>query len=139
MSNNMDFYSHKAPMPLGSYPHAKRVGSLLFLSGIGPRQRGTTQIPGLTMDASGRRLSYDITVQTLAVFKNVRSILEEAGSDWEHLVDVTVFLTNIGDDFAAFNKVWREHFPQSPPCRTTVQVTALPSPISIELKCIATI
>jgi 2-aminomuconate deaminase len=127
------------PAPVGRYPHARRAGGLLFLSGIGPRQPGTDRIPGAQLDGSGAVVSYDIEAQCRAVFRNVRLVLEQEGSSWERLVDVTVFLTNLKDDFPTFNRVWAEHFPEHPPCRTTVEVTRLPTPIAIELKCVATI
>lgn len=133
--------SRRAPEPAGAYPHAKRVGNLLFLSGMGPRQRGTDRIPGVELDAAGRVLSYDIEAQCRAVFENVRVVLEEAGSAWEKIVDVTVFLTDMRD-FPVYNRVYAEYFagPGRPnPARTTVQVAALPTPIAIELKVIATL
>jgi 2-aminomuconate deaminase len=132
-------HSSKAPEPVGLYPHARRVGDLLFLSGVGPRKRGSKEIPGVTLDASGKVVSYDIETQCRSVFDNVRWILEDAGSGWGKLVDVTVFLTDMQRDFAAYNKLYAEYFKDNQPCRTTIQVTALPTPIAIELKCIATI
>jgi 2-aminomuconate deaminase len=132
-------HSSKAPEPVGLYPHARRVGNLLFLSGVGPRKRGSKDIPGVTLDAQGKVVAYDIETQCRSVFDNVRYILEEAGSGWDKLVDVTVFLTDMQRDFAAYNKLYAEYFKDNQPCRTTVQVTALPTPIAIELKCIATI
>ena len=134
-----DILSSKAPAPVGLYPHAKRVGNLLFLSGIGPRQKGTSHIPGVTLDSDGNIVSYDIATQCHAVFQNVRYVLEEAGASWEDLVDVTVFLTNIKDDFETYNQIYAEYFKDNQPCRTTVEVRRLPTPIAIELKCIATI
>ena len=131
--------SAKAPEPVGLYPHARRVGNLLFLSGVGPRKRGTKEIPGVTLDAQGKIVSYDIEAQCRSVFENVRLILEDAGSGWDKLVDVTVFLTSMQRDFAAYNRLYAEYFKDNQPCRTTVEVTALPTPIAIELKCIATI
>ncbi|MFQ5638623.1 MAG: RidA family protein [bacterium] len=136
---SVKFESSKAPKPVGAYPHARKVGNLLFLSGVGPRQRGSDKIPGVELDTKGNVVSYDITAQCHSVFRNVRTILEEAGSSWENLVDVTVFLTNMKKDFAPFNKIYAEHFKDNQPCRTTVEVNALPTPIAIELKCIATI
>lgn len=133
------FESSKAPEPVGAYPHARRVGNLLFLSGVGPRQRGTKTIPGVTLDPQGNISDYCIETQCRSVFDNVRLILEEAGSSWEQLVDVTVFLTSMKDDFAAYNKLYAEYFASSRPCRTTVEISSLPTPIAIELKCIATI
>ena len=131
--------SKQAAEPIGKFPHARRVGELLFLSGIGPREKGSIKIPGVELDASGYHvLSHDIEVQCHAVFKNVKLILEEAGSSWEELVDVTVFLTHMEKDFKTYNRIWAEYFPANPPCRTTVEVNCLPTPIAIELKCIAT-
>lgn len=127
-----------APDPVGPYPHSKRVGNLLFLSGVGPRQKGSDKIPGVELDEKGNIISYDIEVQCRSVFQNVKYVLEEAGSSWENLVDVTVFLTDM-KDFAVYNKIYGEYFKYNKPCRTTVSVNALPTPICIELKCIATI
>lgn len=132
-------HSSKAPEPVGLYPHARRVGNLLFLSGVGPRKRGSKEIPGVTLDAQGKVVAYDIETQCRSVFDNVRYILEDAGSGWDKLVDVTVYLTDMQRDFAAYNRLYAEYFKENQPCRTTVQVTALPTPIAIELKCIATI
>ncbi|GIU81358.1 MAG: RidA family protein [Acidobacteria bacterium] len=132
-------YSSRAPEPVGLYPHARRVGNLLFLSGVGPRERGTNKIPGVELDEQGNVISYDIEAQCHSVFRNVRYILEEAGSKWENIVDVTVFLTNMKKDFPAFNRIYAEYFKDNQPCRTTVEVGALPTPIAIELKVIATI
>lgn len=136
---NHHFESTRAPEPVGLYPHARRVGNLLFLSGVGPRQRGTREIPGVVLDSAGQIVSYDIAAQCHSVFANVRAIVEEAGSSWEQIVDVTVFLTNMRNDFATYNQLYAEYFKDSRPCRTTVEVNALPTPIAIELKCIATI
>jgi 2-aminomuconate deaminase len=133
------FDSEKAPEPVGPYPHARKVGNLLFLSGVGPRKKGSKEIPGVKMDDNGNILAYDIETQCHAVFQNVRYILEASGSDWEKLVDVTVFLTNMKKDFPVFNKIYAEYFKDNKPCRTTVEVNALPTPIAIELKCVATI
>lgn len=129
----------QAPPPVGAYPHARRVGSLLFLSGVGPRKPGTQDIPGVTLDAEGKLLSHDIEAQTHSVMENVKVILSAAGARWQDLVDVTVYLTDMQGDFATYNRLWAEYFPDSAtqPCRTTVEVTALPTPIAIELKCIA--
>lgn len=132
-------HSQRAPEPVGLYPHARRVGSLLFLSGVGPRQRGQATVPGVELDAQGQIISYDFESQCRAVFQNVRYILEEAGARWEDLVDVTVFLTNMQADFAAYNRLYAEYFATSQPCRTTVEVNCLPTPIAIELKCIAAV
>ncbi len=129
--------SDKAPEPVGPYPHARKVGNLLFLSGVGPRKRGSKEIPGVTLDPSGNIIAYNIEEQCRSVFQNVKYILEASGSKWENLVDVTVFLTNMKDDFATYNKVYKEYFVTNQPCRTTVEITALPTPIAIELKCIA--
>ncbi|NVJ59533.1 MAG: RidA family protein [Gammaproteobacteria bacterium] len=133
------FDSKKAPEPVGLYPHARRVGNLLFLSGVGPRQRGSKDIPGVTLDEHGNIVEYDIEAQCRSVFDNVRWILEESGSSWENLVDVQVFLTNMKADFKKYNKIYAEYFNTNQPCRTTVEINALPTPIAIELKCIATI
>jgi 2-aminomuconate deaminase len=130
--------STRAAEPVGHFPHARKVGNLLFLSGIGPREKGSKKIPGVEIDADGKITSYDIEVQCHSVFKNVRYILEEAGASWESLVDVTVYLTNMKDDFKTYNRLWAEYFKNEPPCRTTVEVNCLPTPIAIELKCIAT-
>jgi len=137
MSNQIN--SSKAPEPVGLYPHAKRVGNLLFLSGVGPRERGNKNIPGVTLDTEGKITGYDIEKQCHSVFQNVKYILEDAGSSWEKIIDVTVFLTNMKDDFKIYNKIWAEYFKDNPPCRTTVEINCLPTPIAIELKVIATI
>lgn len=131
--------SDKAPEPVGSYPHARRVGSLLFLSGVGPRERGSKKIPGVTLDDQGNIVDYDIEEQCHSVFNNVKLILEDAGSGWDKLVDVTVFLTNMKDDFQKYNAIYAEYFKDNQPCRTTVEINSLPTPIAIELKCIAII
>lgn len=133
--------SDKAPEPVGPYPHAKRVGNLLFLSGVGPRKRGVAEIPGVKLDAQGNISAYDMETQCHSVFQNVKYVLEASGSKWEDLVDVTVYLTNMKRDFAAYNRIYKEYFPDpaTQPCRTTVEVGALPTPIAIELKCIAVI
>jgi 2-aminomuconate deaminase len=130
-----------APKPVGQYPHARRVGELLFLSGIGPRDVATNAIVGNVHDAQGRLISYDIDAQTRAVFANVRSVLQASGAQWEDLVDVTVYLTDMAHDFKAYNAVWAEYFPDidTAPCRTTLGISALPTPIAIELKCVAVI
>jgi 2-aminomuconate deaminase len=129
--------SSRAPEPIGAYPHARRVGNLLFLSGIGPRRRGSREIPGVRLRPDGTVESYDIEAQCRAVFDNVRAVLEDSGARWEDLVDVTVFLTDMKRDFATYNRLYAEYFAEARPCRTTVEVTALPTPIAIELKCIA--
>jgi 2-aminomuconate deaminase len=133
------FFSDKAPEAVGAYPHARRVDNLLFLSDIGPRKKGSKEIPGVTLDENGAITTYDIEQQCHAVFQNVRYVLEASGSSWEKLIDVTVFLTNMKQDFPVFNKVYAEYFKHNQPCRTTVGVTSLPTPIAIELKCIAEI
>ncbi len=130
--------SERAPEPVGAYPHARRVGNLLFLSGVGPRERGTKKIPGVTLNNAGDIVEYDIEAQCHSVFKNVRSVVEEAGSSWENIVDVTVFLTNMKADFTTFNRLYAEYFATSQPSRTTLEINALPTPIAIELKVIAT-
>ena len=131
--------SSRAPEPVGAYPHARKVGNLLFLSGVGPRERGTKKIPGVELDADGKIISYSIEEQCHSVFRNIRYILEEAGSSWDNIVDVTVFLTNIKDDFPIYNKLYAEYFKDNQPCRTTLEINCLPTPIAIELKVIATI
>jgi 2-aminomuconate deaminase len=130
--------TNKAPQPVGLYPHARRVGNLLFLSGIGPRTVENT-IPGLVLDANGNFKEFDFEAQCRNVFDNVRIVLDECGSSWDQLVDVTVFLVNMKRDFHIYNKLYAEYFSTNQPCRTTVQINALPTPIAIELKCIATI
>jgi 2-aminomuconate deaminase len=131
--------SSKAPEPVGAYPHARRMGNLLFLSGVGPRERGTKKIPGVELDENGNILSYDIETQCHSVFRNIQYILEDAGSSWANIVDVTVFLTNMKDDFATYNRLYAEYFKDNQPCRTTLEINCLPTPIAIELKVIATI
>ena len=137
--NVESFDSEQAPEPVGHYPHAKRVGNLLFLSGVGPRKRGSLKIPGVKLDARGNVISYDIEAQCISVFENIKTILEESGSSWENIVDVTVFLTDLKKDFGSYNKVYKEHFPGNRPCRTTLGIHSLPTPIAVELKCVATI
>lgn len=129
----------KAPDPVGAYPHSRRVGNLLFLSGVGPRKAGTDEIPGLELDKNGNFKTFDFEAQCRSVFDNIRIILEESGSKWENLVDVTVFLVNMKRDFHIYNRVYKEYFEDANPCRTTLEINALPTPIAIELKCIATI
>jgi 2-aminomuconate deaminase len=131
--------SSRAPEPVGLYPHARKVGNLLFLSGVGPREKGTKKIPGVELDDNGNIVSYDIEKQCHSVFTNIRNIVEESGSSWDKIVDVTVFLTNMKDDFKTYNKIYAEYFKDNQPCRTTVEIKSLPTPIGIELKCIATI
>ncbi|MBT3984357.1 MAG: RidA family protein [Bacteriovoracaceae bacterium] len=131
--------SNRAPDPVGLYPHAKKVGNLLFLSGVGPRKKGTDQIPGVVLGENGEVVESDIEAQCRSVFDNVRAILEDSGSSWDQLVDVTVFLTNMKKDFKTYNKIYAQYFSENRPCRTTVEINCLPTPIAIELKCIATI
>jgi 2-aminomuconate deaminase len=138
MSNDR-INSSKAPEPVGAYPHARRVGNLLFLSGVGPRERGTKKIPGVELDEQGNIISYDIETQCNSVFQNIKYILEDAGSSWDNIVDVQVFLTNMKDDFKTYNRVYAEWFKDNQPCRTTIEINCLPTPIAIELKVIATI
>ncbi|WP_246058630.1 RidA family protein [Luteibacter pinisoli] len=126
-----------APAPVGAYPHARRVGNLLFLSGVGPRTPGTNSVPGNVMGPDGALVAYDIEAQCRQVFANVRAVLEASGAHWEDLVDVTVFLTDMARDFATYNRLYAEAFAGVDACRTTVGITALPTPIAIELKCTA--
>jgi len=136
---NEKINTEKAPEPVGLYPHARRVGNLLFLSGVGPRRKGTKVIPGVMVDGQGNAVGHDIEIQCHSVFENVKIILEASGSHWGNLVDVTVFLTNMQRDFDTYNRIYAEYFKENEPCRTTVEISALPTPIAIELKCIATI
>jgi len=131
--------SQKAPKAVGLYPHARKVGDLLFLSGVGPRERGTKVIPGVELDDTGNIVSYDIEKQCHSVFRNIKYILDDAGSSWDNIVDVTVFLTNMKDDFKIYNRLYAEYFKDNQPCRTTLEINCLPTPIGIELKVIATI
>lgn len=134
--------SSRAPEPVGAYPHARRVGNLLFLSGVGPRQRGSKDIPGVTLDADGNIVDYDIEAQCRSCFDNVRAVIEDAGASWGDIVDVLVFLTNMKDDFKAYNKVYAEYFAgdgNPNPTRTTIEINALPTPIAVELKVIAAV
>ena len=136
------FESTRAPEPVGAFPHAKRVGNLLFLSGIGPRVRGSKQIPGVTLGSAGDVVDYDIETQCHAVFENVRLVLEDSGASWNDIVDVTVFLTNMKKDFPVYNKLYAQYFSgdgNPNPTRTTIEVGALPTPIAIELKVIAAV
>ena len=135
----MKFMSDKAPKPVGAYPHTRKAGNLLFLSGVGPRNKNSNEIPGVDLDKDGNVISHDIEAQCHAVFNNIRNILEESGSKWDNLVDITVFLTDMERDFDTYNRIYAEYFKSNQPCRTTVGVTSLPTPIAIELKCIATI
>lgn len=129
--------SSRAPEAVGQYPHARKVGDLLFLSGVGPRQKGQKSIPGVELDAEGKIVTYDIETQCRAVFENVRFILEDCGSCWDNMVDVTVFLTNMKADFPTYNRLYAEYFKEVQPCRTTVEILSLPTPIAIELKVVA--
>jgi 2-aminomuconate deaminase len=138
-AHDADVVSGRAPRPVGPYPHARRVGNLLFLSGIGPREPAGDRVPGNVTDEAGNVVRHDIAAQCHAVFRNVRAVLEDAGSGWEHIVDVTVFLTNMKDDFATYNRIYAEYFTSNRPTRTTVEVSRLPTPIAIELKVIATV
>ncbi len=133
------FHTNKASSPLGAYPHARKVGKLLFLSGIGPRNHKDNTIPGLELDAEGNILKYDIEAECHSVFANVKAVLEASGSSWNKIIDVTVFLTNMKKDFPVYNKIYADYFTAVQACRTTVEVKSLPSPIAIELKIIATI
>jgi 2-aminomuconate deaminase len=139
MKTQNKFESSKAPEPVGLYPHARKVGNLLFLSGVGPRERKKIEIPGVILDKNNNIVSYDIEKQCHSVFANIRYILEDAGSSWDNIVDVTVFITNMKDDFKIYNKIYAQYFKDNQPCRTTVEVNCLPTPIAIELKVIATI
>jgi 2-aminomuconate deaminase len=139
LSRPDEFESASAPEPVGPFPHAKRAGGLLFLSGMGPRKRGSRTIPGVSLDDDGNVVAYDIETQCRSVFANVRTVLEEAGSSWERIVDVTVFLTDMQRDFPTFNRLWSEYFTLSRPARTTIEIGALPTPIAVELKVVATI
>ena len=132
-----EFVTRSAPDPVGAYPHARRAGDFLFLSGVGPRTPGSNEIPGNVYNEDGDLLSYDIVDQCHSVFANIKAVLNSCGADWSDLVDVTVFLTDMKTDFAAFNHIYAEYFDQCRPCRTTVEVGALPTAIAVELKCIA--
>lgn len=137
--NNDPIQTDKAPAPVGLYPHARKIGNLLFLSGIGPREAQTGNIPGLKLDKNGNFENFDFEAQCHSVFRNVKAVLEASGSSWDRLVDVTVFLTDMQRDFDTYNRVYAEYFKDNQPCRTTVGITCLPTPIAIELKCIAII
>ena len=137
--NGQKFNSDRAPGAVGLYPHARKVGNLLFLSGVGPRKAGQTDIPGVILNKNGEIESYEIETQCKSVFDNIRFILEDSGSSWDNIVDVQVFLTNMKDDFKIYNKIYAEYFKENQPCRTTIEILSLPTPIAIELKIIATI
>jgi 2-aminomuconate deaminase len=133
----------QAPKPVGSYPHARRAGNLLFLSGVGPRSAGTgphdNTVPGLEIDHNGNFVAFDFEAQVHSVFANVKAVLEASGATWADLVDVTVFLVDMKRDFQTFNRIYAEYFQENQPCRTTVEISALPTPIAIELKCVAVV
>lgn len=133
-SGSYPINSERAPEPVGAYPHARRAGNFLFLSGVGPRERGQKAIPGVSLDEHGTIVDYDIETQTLSVFRNIRYVLEDAGAQWEDIVDVQVYLTNMKKDFPLFNKLYAQHFSHVQACRTTIEVGALPTPIAVELK-----
>ena len=137
--NGEKFNSDRAPVAVGLYPHARKVGNILYLSGVGPRKADQKDIPGVTLNESGEIESYDIETQCHSVFDNIRFILEDAGSSWDNIVDVQVFLTNMKDDFNTYKKIYAEYFKDNHPCRTTIEIKSLPTPIAIELKVIATI
>lgn len=139
LSSTKAINAEQAPKPVGLYPHARRVGNLLFLSGVGPRKAGSKDIPGVELDELGNIKSYDIEAQCHSVFTNIRLILEASNASWMDLIDVTVFLTNMDDDFATYNRIYAQYFADNQPCRTTVEINKLPTPIAIELKCIAAI
>jgi len=137
MSDLSIIESSKAPEPVGLYPHARKVGDFIYFSGIGPRERGTKKIPGVELDENGNILSYDIAKQCHSVFKNLQYVVEDAGARWEDIIDVTVFLTNMKDDFKTYNTIYAEYFKNNLPCRTTIEIKSLPTPIAIEVKAIA--
>lgn len=140
MSNDR-IHASDAPKPVGLYPHSRKVGNLLFLSGVGPRVAGSdandSGVPGLKLDHNGNFLEFDFEAQVHSVFENVRKILEASGASWNDLVDVQVFLVNMKRDFHTFNRIYAEYFKDNQPCRTTVEINSLPTPIAIELKCVA--
>ena len=137
--NGEKINSDRAPQAVGLYPHARKVGNLLFLSGVGPRKAGQIEIPGVELNDKGEIINYDIAAQCHSVFNNIRLILDDSGSSWDNIVDVQVFLTNMKDDFKTYNKIYAEYFKENQPCRTTIEIKSLPTPIAIELKVIATI
>ena len=139
MKNGEKFNSKRAPQAVGLYPHARKVGNLLFLSGVGPRKANQEKIPGVNLDNNGNIISYDIEMQGHSVFNNIKVILEDCGSCWEKIIDVQVFLTNMKDDFKKYNKIYADYFSENQPTRTTIEIKSLPTPIAIELKVIATI
>jgi 2-aminomuconate deaminase len=129
--------SQRAPEPVGAYPHARKVGDFIFYSGMGPRSRGKKEIPGVTLDENGQILAYDIEAQCHSVFQNLQAVVQESGASWMDLVDVTVFLTNMKADFKTYNRIYAEYFKDNQPCRTTIEILSLPTPIAIEVKAIA--
>jgi 2-aminomuconate deaminase len=137
MSNNIKIESSKAPEPVGLYPHARKVGDFIYYSGIGPRERGTKKIPGVELDEQGNITSYDIATQCRSVFNNLKLVVEDSGADWKNVVDVTIFLTNMKADFKTYNEIYAEYFKDNQPCRTTIEIKSLPTPIGIEIKAIA--
>jgi len=137
MSDNIKIESSKAPEPVGLYPHARRVGNLIFFSGMGPRERGSKKIPGVELDEQGNIISYDIETQCRSVFRNLRYVVEESGASWDNIVDITVFLTNMKADFQTYNRIYAEYFKDNQPCRTTIEIKSLPTPIAIEVKAVA--
>ena len=139
MEDRENLKSDRAPAPVGAYPHAKRVGDLLFLSGVGPRVPGSSDIPGVTLGKDGEVVSHDIEAQCRSTFDNIKKILEDAGSSWDDIVDVTVFLTDMKNDFPAYNRLYAEYFAQNQPTRTTIEINCLPTPIAVELKVIAVV
>jgi len=143
MADTSKISTSNAPKPVGLYPHARKVGNLLFLSGVGPRTAGSdandSGVPGLELDHNGNFKAFDFEVQVHSVFQNVKRILEASGSSWEQLVDVTVILVDMKRDFHTFNRIYAEYFKDNQPCRTTCEINSLPTPIAIELKCIATV
>ena len=137
MSNNIKIESNKAPEPVGLYPHARKVGDFIYYSGIGPRERGTKKIPGVELDENGNIISYDIATQCRSVFNNLKLVVEDSGADWKNVIDVTIFLTNMKADFKTYNEIYAEYFAENQPCRTTIEIKSLPTPIAIEVKAIA--
>jgi len=137
MSQSVVKNSDKAPAPVGLYPHARWAGDYLYLSGIGPRVKGSKDIPGVTLNDAGDITDHDIELQCRSVFNNVRDVLEASGAEWTDLVDVAVYLTDMKNDFQKYNTLWAEYFNENPPCRTTIEILSLPTPIAIELKCVA--
>lgn len=137
MSNNIKIESNKAPEPVGLYPHARKVGDFIYYSGIGPREKGTKKIPGVELDENGNITSYDIATQCKSVFNNLKLVVEDSGAEWKNVIDVTIFLTNMKADFKIYNEIYAEYFKDNQPCRTTIEIKSLPTPIGIEIKAIA--